>query len=207
MPRSTSANFSMPPLFETPRLRIRRASLSDADVDFFLRLWNNPQVMRFVGFPHGLGLDEDKVRHAIQGGLEQGDERRLDARLVAERKQDGIPIGECKLGTPDAQGISETDVKLLPLYWGQGYGVEIKRGLLTYLFTHTDCQVVQATPNVENIASVRMQEAVGGERMGENVYEFPPEMRDFTCPVHCYIYHVRRETWAQWHERGDDAEV
>ena len=166
MPPSTRDNSSMPPLFETPRLLIRRATVSDADVDFFLRLWNDPRVMRFVGFPRGLGLEAVQVRQAIQRGLEQGDERRLDARLVAERKQDGTPVGECKLGTPDARGLSETDVKLLPEFWGQGYGVEISLGAVYYLFTHTDCQVVQATPNVENIASIRREEAVGGVRVG-----------------------------------------
>jgi RimJ/RimL family protein N-acetyltransferase len=191
----------MLPLFETPRLCIRRATVSD--VDFFLRLWNDPRVMRFVGFPHGLQLDAPQVRQAILRGLEQGDDRRLDARLIAERKQDGAAVGECKLGTPDAQGLSETDVKLLPEYWGLGYGVEIKRGLLDYLFTHTDCQVVQATPNVENIASIRMQEAVGGVRVGEAVYEFPPEKRDFTCPVHCYIYHVHRSAWERSRAREE----
>ena len=163
--------------------------------------------MHFVGFPHGLGLDADGVRRAIQRGLEQGDSRHLDARLVAERRQDGVIIGECKLGTPTTDGISETDVKLLPEYWNQGYGVEIKRGLLAYLFTHTECKVVAASPNVENIASIRMQEAVGGERVGEKVYEFPPEKRDFTCPVHCYIYHVHRDTWEKTRQRGEDAGV
>ncbi len=182
-------------LFETSHLHIRRASITDADVAFFMSLWNNPQVMRFVGFPFGLGLTAAQVRHAIQQGLEQGDEHRLDACLVAERAEDGVAIGECKLGTPDENGLSETDVKLLPQFWGQGYGVEIKRGLLAYLFTHTDCQVVQATPNVENIASIRMQEAVGGVRVGETLYEFPPEKRAFTCPVHSYVYQVRRKAW------------
>lgn len=203
MQPSTSDNSSMPPLFETPRLRVRSVTLSDADVNCFLRLWNDPRVMRFVGFPRGLGLDAAQVRQAIQRGLSQGDERRLDARLIAERKQDDVAIGECKLGTPDAQGLSETDVKLLPEFWGQGYGVEIKRGLLDYLFTHTDCQVVQATPNVENIASIRMQEAVGGVRVGEKVYEFPPEKRDFTCPVHCCIYQVDRAAWEQARARDE----
>ena len=194
---STNANFSTEALFETPRLYIRRASVTGTDIAFFMNLWNNPQVMRFVGFPSGLGLDTAQVRQAIQRGLELGDERHLDARLVAERKQDGVAIGECKLGTPDANGLSETDVKLLPEFWGHGYGTEIKRGLLAYLFTCTDCQVVQATPNIENIASIRMQEAVGGVRVGENVYEFPPEKQAFTCPVHSYIYQVRKEDWLQ----------
>ena len=199
-------------LFETPRLRIRRAQPDEADTAFFLRLWNDPRVMRFVGFPYGLRLTAEQVRQSIERGLQIGDERHLDARLVAILKGTApeagnpaageTPIGECKLGTPDADGLSETDVKLLPQFWGQGYGTEIKRGLLAYLFTCTECQVVQASPNVDNLASIRMQEAVGGTRVGEHLYEFPPEMQPFTCPVHSYIYHVRREEWLKGASQG-----
>ena len=38
------------------------------------------------------------------------------------------------LETPDEEGLSTTDVKLLPEFWGNKYGVEIKRALLDYLF-------------------------------------------------------------------------
>ena len=50
-------------------------------------------------------------------------------------------------------------------------------------------------PRVENIASIKMQEAAGMVRTGEDVYEFPESMRDFTMPVHCYIYKITREDW------------
>ena len=189
-------------VFETLRLCVRRARPDEADIAFFLRLWNDPQVMRNVGFPFGLRLDAVQVRQAVERGLQLGDERRLDACLVAVRKDTGQAIGECRLGTPDGQGLSETDVKLLPESWGQGYGMEIKRGLLAYLFTHTECLVVQATPNVDNLASIRMQEAVGGRRVGETTYEFPPEMQSFTCPVRCYVYQVRRDDWLKDNEPG-----
>jgi hypothetical protein len=40
-----------------------------------------------------------------------------------------------------------------------------------------------------------MQEAVGGVRVGEAVFEFPDSMRDTTEPVHCFVYHVTRAAW------------
>ena len=82
------------------------------------------------------------------------------------------------MNRPNAEGIVETDIKLLPAHWGNKYGVEIKRGLVDHLFTHTDCKAVEATPNVNNAASIKMQEAVGGARMSENVHHFPESMRD-----------------------------
>jgi RimJ/RimL family protein N-acetyltransferase len=111
------------------------------------------------------------------------------------RKEDNTPIGECKLGLTDENGVSETDVKILPEYWGHRYGVEIKSALLDYLFTHTDCVAVRATPNKNNMASINMQEAVGGKCIGEDICVFPEKMRSFTIDVPHYIYMVYREDW------------
>lgn len=177
-------------VFETERLRIRTATAVDAELLYIL--WTDPQVMTFVGFPQGLRI----TRAEIAASLEKQDPAQVfDRYLMVELRATGEAIGECKLGTPDAEGIAETDVKLLPQFWGHKYGVEIKRGLVDYLFRHTDCTAVQATPNVKNAASIAMQEAVGGVRVGETTFEFPPEKRATTTAVHAYIYHVYRANW------------
>ncbi len=176
-------------VFETPRLSVRRVTVSDAA--FFHRLWTNPDVMKFVGYPKGLPVAPDEIRARIEAETSAP----FDALLIVEAKESGEPIGECKLGSPDADGVAETDVKLLPMHWGNGYGVEIKRGLVAHLFANTSCRAVRATPNKGNIASRKMQEAVGGRRVGEGLYRFPKAKRDFTCPVPHYIYMVYREDW------------
>jgi RimJ/RimL family protein N-acetyltransferase len=178
-------------VIETARLIIRRALASDVDVDFFHDIWTNPDVMRFVGYPKGLRITKNEIRAHI----EQEKDGEFDTWLIVELRHAGVPIGECKLGAPNRDGISETDVKLLPQYWGQAYGTEIKRALVEYLFTHTACRAVKATPNKENIASQKMQEAVGGRRVGEGIFYFPDDMRDFTCPVPHFVYMVFREDW------------
>ena len=178
-------------VFETDRLLIRKAEPTDSDVEFFFRLWTEPKVMTNVGFPNGLKI----TREAIRTGFDEQDKSEFNCRLVAELKTSGEPIGECKLGRPNDDGISETDVKLLPEFWNQGYGTEIKRGLVDYPFTHTACRAVKATPNKINIASQRMQEKVGGKRVGEHTYRFPEEMRAYTVDVESYIYKVFREDW------------
>jgi len=178
-------------IFTTTRLRIRKALPSDEDTEMYFRLWTDGRVMANVGFPNGLRMTREKMRQILES---QG-ESEFNRLLVIERPSDGQQVGECKLGAPDENGIAETDVKLLPEYWGHAYGVEVKRGLLDYLFTHTDCQAVQATPNVKNIPSIRMQEAVGGVRTGESAYEFPENMREDTQPVHHYVYQVTRQAW------------
>jgi RimJ/RimL family protein N-acetyltransferase len=189
IPPSDNPSIGSSMVFETRRLEIRTAT--PEDVELFYELWTNPQVMINVGFPRGVRTTREEIRDRLLKPVESVFEKML---VVVLRAGDQA-IGECKMHPSDQDGIAETDVKLLPKYWGNRYGVEIKRGLLDYLFTHTDCNAVQATPNVNNAASIKMQEAVGGERVGEEVYQFPESMRDFTTPVHHYIYRVYRRTW------------
>ena len=176
-------------IFETPRLTIHLAVPDDAE--YVHSLWTDPRVMRNVGFPEGLKISIDEVREDI---TRRGD-KEFGQFLIIRLKLSQNSIGQCLMKFPDENKISETDVKLNPTFWGQRIGVEIKQGLVDYLFSHTDCEIVQATPNVGNTASVKMQEAVGGVLVGESVYEFPESMREFTQPVHHYIYQVRRENW------------
>jgi RimJ/RimL family protein N-acetyltransferase len=178
-------------VIETERLVIRKAESSEADIEMYYSLWTNPQVMTNVGFPYGLKITRDKIGERIL----QESPSEYESLLVVVLKGASTPIGECRLYKPDEKGISSTDVKLLPDHWGNAYGVEVKRGLLDYLFTHTDCVAVKADPNKNNIASQKMQEAVGGKRVGEEVHRFPEHMRDYTCDVHSYIYMVSRGTW------------
>lgn len=180
-------------IIETKRLIIRKAEPSEADIEMYYRLWTNPQVMINVGFPNGLKTSREKIANQI---ADQSPSE-YESLLVVVAKDTDAPIGECRLYRPDDKGVSSTDVKLLPDHWGNAYGVEVKRALLDYLFTHTDCVAVKADPNKSNIASQKMQEAVGGKRVGEAVHRFPEHMRDYTCDVHCYIYKVFRSDWEQ----------
>ena len=183
----------MPPerrvVFETERLIVRIAT--EADVELFYALWTNPQVMTYVGFPQGipLTLEGMKARPLEDKATE------FDRPLVVELKATGQAIGEAKLEAPDEEGMTGPDCKLLPEFWGHKYGQEAWQALVDYEFTHTDCDAVVGSPNVENIASIKMQEAAGMVRTGEDVYEFPESMRDFTTPVHCYIYKITRADW------------
>lgn len=174
---------------ETERLRIRRATVADADV--YLELWTDPRVMTNVGFPQGLRITREEIVERLR---REGDGP-FERLLVAERKETGEVVGECFLHPPDEEGIAGTDVKLLPRHWGHRFGVEIKQALVDLQFEETDAAAVRGTPNVENPASIAMQEAVGGVRTGELRHEFPENMRSFTTPLHLYEYRVQRTDW------------
>ena len=176
-------------ILETERLRVRIATVGD--IDLFYALWTNPQVMKHVGFPHGLRI----TRSELEERLSKQGPSEFDRLLVVELKATGQAIGEGKLGTPDEESLAEPDVKLLPEFWGRKCGVEAWRALIKYQFTHTECDAVQGTPNTENIASIKMQEATGAMRVGEGVYQFPKSMREYTTPVHYYVYRLHRTDW------------
>ena len=105
-------------VFETDRLIIRKATL--ADVEMFYALWTHPQVMRNVGFPHGLKVTRSQIENMIR---EQGEEAH-NGRLVVILKATGEKLGEAALHLPDENGIAETDVKLLPQFWGHKYNFQ-----------------------------------------------------------------------------------
>jgi len=178
-------------VFETARLIIRIPTTKDEDVNLYFQLWNDPRVMENVGFPKGLM----KRRGDIIAQLAHAVNSEFDRTLIVIDKESNTPIGECKLGLLGEEGVAHTDVKLLPALWGKGFGLEIKQGLVDYLFTHTSCKAIQASPNRSNIASQRMQEKVGAKRIREGTYHFPEHMRSYTKPVELYIYRLNRSDW------------
>lgn len=199
MPRSSSGRYNRgmtDTVFETERLTIRKAGPDDAD--FLYALWKDPRVMRNVGFPEGLPITREKV---LDGILHKSDSE-YEHYLIVVRSADGERLGEACLHRPNEEGIAGTDVKLFPEHWGHRYGVEVKQGLVDYHFTHSDCVAVEGGPNRRNIASIKMQEAVGGVRVSEGVYEFPADAPGETEDVPYYVYRVFREAWE---ERRQDA--
>jgi len=179
-------------IFKTQRLAIRSAVSSDAALLF--RLWTDSQVMSNVGFPYGLPVTRQEIEQKITN---QDKDQPFGKVLIATVLPDYVPIGECKMVLPDEAGISRTDIKLLPEFWGFHYGVEVKQALVDYLFENTDWRAIEGTPNVKNIASIKMQEAVGGIRAGEETFYFPISKAEYTEPVHHYIYYVYRAVWEQ----------
>lgn len=175
-------------VLRTDRLVVRTAE--PADADFVAALWNDPDVMRYVGFPEGLGTAAREVLARIDSPADG-----VFGRILIITLKDGTAIGNAHIGRVDDDGITETDVKLDPAFWGYGFGREVKHGLVEYIFANTCACAVQATPNRRNKASIRMQEHVGAEPVGEGTFVFPEDKRGNTCPVEYIVYRIRREDW------------
>jgi RimJ/RimL family protein N-acetyltransferase len=178
-------------IFTTPRLSVRAAI--DADAAFVISLWSDPRVMRYVGFPSGIPTADVDVPERIRRG--EGGAR----LLIAEDRSTHAPVGQCMLGALDASGVCEPDIKLAPDMWRRGYGRELWSAMIDRLFESSACGMVRGSPNVANVASIRMQESAGMKRVGQGLSEFPPSMRAFTEAVPHYVYEISR---GEWERRG-----
>jgi len=174
---------------QTPRLGIRRATVKDAA--FIHTLWTMPAVMRFVGFPEGLAISVAEIENEITTSLDSEFGSRLIVTLLETKDQ----IGQCKIGLPDSEGVCEPDIKLLPAYWGKGYGKELWAAMIDYAFLHSSARIVQGTPNQANTASIRMQLGSGMVQVGEGIFPAHPNRHPGAVPVPYYKLHITRERW------------
>jgi phosphoglycolate phosphatase len=191
MPRKVEGVFLTKEIFRTERVSVEAPQQSDAS--FFISLWSDSRVMSFVGFPGGLSCDEEQTALRMAHDNERG---KVFGRPLLVRLTDGNRrAGECFMSLPDEEGLSETDVKLHPRFWGEGYGTEIKKGLIEYIFSHTEARGVKATPNINNKASIRMQEKCGGVCLGEGLYSPDPKQQkeQGACDVPFRLYVTYRE--------------
>ena len=173
----------------TSRLGIRRAVAKDAA--FIHALWTMPAVMRFVGFPQGLAFTANE----IEKGFASSRKSDFGSLLIAAHLETAQQIGQCKIGAPDSDGISEPDIKLHPKFWGNGYGRELWKAMIDYAFVNSSASIVQGTPNKANAASIRMQMGAGMVRVDEGVFSNHSSPHPGAVPVPYYKLQITREQW------------
>ena len=144
------------------RVRLRPTCLED--LEFLRELWNDGEVMRFVGYPLGLGIDKQGMREWF---------RRLEEHRGRDREHwivetEGESIGEAYYRVVEeycgyrAAGMAELDLKLAKEFWGCGYGGDALRTLARSLFGR-GFEVLVVSPNLKNRAALRLYEQMGFE--------------------------------------------
>ena len=113
-------------VIETPRLRLRTASVGDAA--FFLGLVNEPTWLATIG---------DRQIHTVaaaRAALEQGpitQQQELGYSFyIVEHRADGVAIGMCGLIKRATMPGPDIGYALLPAYCGQGLAWEAASGVL-----------------------------------------------------------------------------
>lgn len=143
--------------------RVMIRSTSRANLEELLQLWNDDRVMRWVGFPDGLGYDLKTVRDWY-------------ARLVSDpdrhhfvvHTRDNVFCGEVYYALDRKHGRASLDIKLLPEAQGQGLASEALKMLIDHIFNvGKGINVVWTQPSKINIAAHRLYARCGlqpGER-------------------------------------------
>lgn len=121
------------------------------ELDFLQYLWNDGEVIFYVGYPQGLGIDEQGMREWFWR-LEEHRGRDREHWIV---EVEGKPIGEAYYCATNescgyrASGMAELDLKLAKNFWGRSYATDALRILARYLFEKGFAELV-VSPNLQN---------------------------------------------------------
>jgi RimJ/RimL family protein N-acetyltransferase len=156
------------PILETDRLRLRLFTM--ADLDRLASIYDDPEVMRFIG--NGLPLSRDASQEKLAAMIYRWHTRRIPIWAV-ERKDSGEWIGRCGFSPYlDSDEIEITYTFRRP-NWGHGFASEAARACLDYAREFSSWPRIIARSHPENIASRRVIEKLGFE-----FDRFEPEHRD-----------------------------
>jgi len=130
---------------------------TSADLPDLLRLWNDGRVMRWVGFPDGLGYDQAKIENWFE--CVQADP--CCHHYVVYSPEIGF-CGEAYYAADPTRRRAALDIKLLPEAQGQGFAVDALSTLISYIFeTEPDIHAVWTEPSGQNLAARRLYTRCG----------------------------------------------
>ncbi len=139
-------------LFQTRRLYVRE--LDPSDLPGFYDMQRNPNVMRYLKAPMTPAEAQRELDRFIGYYRDSSEFYRLWAVV---RLADTAFIGMG--GVYRNQGAEyEIAYRLRERYWGQGFGSEIGAGLIDYLFTSTQLEVLTAYAHEHNAGSIAILE-------------------------------------------------
>lgn len=114
------------------------------DLDNVILLWNNGEVMQFVGFPEGLGVTKDKMESWIEWAITKP--QRCHYSIYENE------IGYCgeSFYNVDDNGAAALDIKLLSNSRGRGIGYEALVFAIQRAFNEGKAKLVYVDPNPQN---------------------------------------------------------
>jgi aminoglycoside 6'-N-acetyltransferase len=156
---------------ETKRLILR--TFQDLDLGIFVGYRSDPAVAKYQGWDAPYGIEAAKT--FIQEMKERHPGTRGEWYQIAlELKASGEMIGDCAFHVLVQDGQqAEIGVTLSRRYQRNGYATEALTRLLEYLFRELELHRVEATCDVENLASAKLLERIGMRREGhlhENIW-------------------------------------
>jgi RimJ/RimL family protein N-acetyltransferase len=141
----------------TNNSEVRISPTDPSDLPDLARLWNDGRVMRWVGFPEGLGYDDEAVEEwysAIQA--------KPDCHHFVVRDVEQGFFGELYYAIDRSHHMASLDIKMVPEAQGKGIGTEALRALIDLVFqAEHDVDAVWVDPRPENEAAQRLYSRCG----------------------------------------------
>ena len=125
------------------------------DLDNVILLWNNGEVMQFVGFPEGLGITEDKMESWFEWVIKKP--QRCHYSIYENE------IGYCgeSFYNVDGKGAAALDTKLLSDSRGKGIGYKALEFAIERAFDEGKAKLVYVVPSPHNKKACQLYEKLG----------------------------------------------
>ncbi|AXH99828.1 N-acetyltransferase [Sporosarcina sp. PTS2304] len=141
--------------FETERLVARQ--LEQKDFDEFNEMQGNSKVMKYtVGRAKTREENKSEFENIISGYF-LSETNRIVMGISRKSDETSSLVGACAVEKLDLECV-EVGYRFLEKYWGNGFGLEVLEGLLTYSLLELGAKEVIAEVYKENINSVRVLE-------------------------------------------------
>lgn len=146
-------------IIQSSRIKVREVTMDD--VKTFLNWWNDPQVMKDVGFEEGLKLTYDQVYEQFLKRTKQKSSKASKLWIVFD--QDNHPIGEFSYGEHnDVErscriGLKICDVKAQ----GKGLGKHLLLQGMHYLFSTLDYHKIYIDTLTTNKRAIQLYQTIG----------------------------------------------
>ena len=155
---------------KTPRLLLREFEEEDLlQVHEYL---SDPEVFRYM---IGGSADQQQSKESIRKIIEARSEKpRLDYSLVVTLNEKDRVIGGSRVRVLDPTlnpvcrllGPADVGFWLNRLFWGQGYGTEVAKTLLSFGFDELRLHRIFAWCDAENVSSAKILDKIGMRREG-----------------------------------------
>jgi RimJ/RimL family protein N-acetyltransferase len=163
--------------------RVTILSTTEGDLPNLMVLWNDGRVMKWVGFPKGLGYDLKRIKDWFSRLWADPNRH----HLVVHAKGVGF-CGEVHYAVDRIHGRASLDIKFRPEAQGQGLATDTLKTLIRFVFeAEPDVDAVWTGPSEENLTALKLY-----ERCGLKPRPRPPDMGQ----GHSY-WEMRREDWTR----------
>lgn len=150
------------PELTTARVRLRAPTLEDAPALF--ALYGNPEIMRYVGHPPAVDVDEIRGKLTRDlAAIHRGEAARWVLTLHGEQHASGY-VGLFHWSQNDRR--AELGYVLARNLWGKALMKEVLPEVVRFGFKRMGLHRIDALVDTENLASIRVLERLGFQREG-----------------------------------------